>query len=153
MWTKEEKAEYARNYNKLHPISKEKRKQYQQKFWANHPGLKYKRKNDANFKKYKREYYRKYRQDHLEKIRLKDRVYYAKNKVVINRKAVIRQQQCQTKHNARSMAQKTVSIKDTCCVDCKSNINLVRHHEDYLKPKKVVILCDTCHMRRHSKYA
>ena len=35
------------------------------------------------------------------------------------------------------------------CLECGSTENLVRHHPDYNKPKNVVTLCTSCHIKLH----
>lgn len=43
-------------------------------------------------------------------------------------------------------------IKFDYCEDCRcSNKRLEGHHEDYRKPKEVIWLCKSCHMKRHRK--
>lgn len=41
-----------------------------------------------------------------------------------------------------------VPIGDSCS-QCGSKENLVRHHPDYNKPKTVITLCTSCHLKLH----
>lgn len=49
----------------------------------------------------------------------------------------------------RNAVSKGEIVKPKLCQDCKLEKRLCGHHEDYLKPLKVVWLCNSCHKLRH----
>lgn len=54
------------------------------------------------------------------------------------------------KQEARRKAQ-TVKLKDNCEECGKSKKKLHRHHEDYSKPLEIIVLCPSCHKKKHYK--
>jgi hypothetical protein len=50
---------------------------------------------------------------------------------------------------ARQIAEKKIQLENLCCSACGSQVKLERHHPDYSKPLRVIILCEDCHKKLH----
>lgn len=49
----------------------------------------------------------------------------------------------------RKRAQRAVQTNGETCSKCGCTTSLQRHHEDYLKPTEVSLLCSKCHRQEH----
>ena len=110
-----------------------------------------------------------YRQNNLEKIRIKDAIYRSKNKEKYIPFYRIRYQRLEEKsllgfkrfadRKMHSLAANIVNygvrigilIKDEKCHYCSCNEDIQGHHMDYSKPTEVIWLCRACHAKVHRK--
>lgn len=76
-----------------------------------------------------REYRRKYRAEHYDKIYKSDKNWNETNRI---------------KKRAQMLACRLVPLKSGCEI-CGCTENLTRHHKDYGKPLEVLTLCKLCH--------
>ena len=92
-----------------------------------------------------KEYDRKYREDHLEQIREKDRLRWLEKK-----------SQGKTKRNGEEKAldrlhhktRNQIVLRKACEICGVPAVH--RHHPDYSKPFEVMHLCSSCHMQIHA---
>lgn len=106
---------------------------------------------------YNRDYKRKYKLEHPEKIKEQDRRFREKHKndaIGLKRKKqkrdwarTIKKSQIYSKENkARCKANYHIKIpKGQKCERCKKRLAKERHHADYNKPLEVEFVCRKCH--------
>jgi len=56
----------------------------------------------------------------------------------------------QLKNKSRRKANYKIDIKGVSCFDCNKKQAIERHHEDYNKSYDVILLCGSCHRKRHN---
>jgi hypothetical protein len=102
------------------------------------------------------EYLRNYYHENKEELRKKQNTYREQNQEKANeRSRVYRQtQEGSMKEKARDKIQKALRkgtlVRPSYCEDCKQELFVEAHHEDYSKPLDVQWLCKECHWKRHS---
>jgi hypothetical protein len=114
--------------------SEEIKKKNREYYYANREEKKQKQREYNNREEIKKQH-KIYRELNREKIREFDRQYRK------NPKKIIRTQ-------AKRLADK-LNIRLKECSACGSTNNLERHHPDYTRPHKIVILCRDCHREWH----
>lgn len=99
----------------------------------------------------RREYYRQYRLDNLDKVKKKDKRHGKAKAKLKKYGSVWSRTRYPEKYKARYLLNNAIAsgkvIKQPC-IDC-GNKKSHGHHEDYSKPLEVVWLCNVCHVKHH----
>jgi hypothetical protein len=115
---------------------------------------KQKQTDPEGYKQYLRDYY----QENIEYLREKGREYQKQNRNKANERLrkYRRTKEGNIKEKARSKVQTALRngslIRPSICEDCKKDVFVEAHHEDYSKPLDIQWLCKDCHWKRHSTH-
>jgi len=88
-----------------------------------------------------------------------EKIYYSNPEVKMKINARMRKYQkdpvLRIRQYARAAVKRAIMygriIKLKNCSDCRKETKLQAHHEDYLKPLKIIWLCLPCHRLKHAK--
>ncbi|KKL00951.1 hypothetical protein LCGC14_2627760 [marine sediment metagenome] len=120
------------------------RRKVYQKSWARYSKL-----NRKKINKHALEYYH----TNSKKINEKIKQWRKDNPEIYRKIKLASDKQQKSKYperiKARCKARHTNGIKKDNCENCFKEKNLQLHHEDYLKPLKVITLCRECHTALH----
>ena len=124
-----------------------------------------------NRKKYMRKYNKKYYQENKEKILEGNRIWRDKNKErkkVLDKKWISKNQHTEKYKKSKKEMSKKLRKKypekliarnkarylknlPSQCEKCGSNKKLEKHHPNYSQPRKVIILCRSCHRNAEAR--
>lgn len=125
--------------------SKKNLKEYQKKYHTKYQ-IDYYYKNKEKFRKYNQ----KWRNNHKEKYNKSRRKWYQKNKDKTNKWTGEYRKINKEKYNTWMKTRREIEIKGLC-QKCKKEKAVDRHHLDYSKPLKIMLLCRQCHINEHKK--
>jgi hypothetical protein len=114
-----------------------------------------KKQKEADHEGYKA-YLRNYYNENKEELRTKSNEYNKKNRDKANERS--RNYRNTLAGNIKEKARKKVQsairkgelVRPSICEDCRAEIFVEAHHDDYSKPLDVKWLCKECHWKRHS---
>ncbi|GAF78315.1 unnamed protein product, partial [marine sediment metagenome] len=96
----------------------------------------FRKNNERLYKRNGKEYKRKWIKENPEKHKGYVKDYETKNKGI---------------KNVWNKAEQSIKLEGQICEICKEKKAEVRHHEDYSKPREVILVCMKCHKKIHKR--
>jgi hypothetical protein len=149
--------DYARA-GKCRDCMREYSRKYKQKYYDNNRELciqraKEQRENDPDIKEKRRQYHQENKERRNAAMKAYSQTEAGKETRQRAQEKYRQSPQYSLKQNARKKVLRAVKsgkiVKPTECEECKQELFLEAHHEDYSKPLEVKWLCKTCHENTH----